>query len=228
MSDRELLEHSGRVRGYVLKNMVRLDLNQVFINDVYSVAYLNYEAAVLAWEDPDSRSHNITVVKIEARKVFEPLESQMEQILKSCPGVTKADLESINISTNTGGGRKPLDPPKESPLIKVNTAIRGFLYFMICNALTKRIGKPRGSKGAEVRIGIMGLGPDDHEWDAYRIIVIPTDPEQLPFRDFVSNGKLMREFKKHLAGVTVCIAGRWMNATGKHGPWSEILVVVVP
>jgi hypothetical protein len=146
--------------------------------------------------------------------------------LKNNPAVSEEWLDTLNIAHGRGGPTH--NPPEDSPFVKVFRGIATRLKFFICNVKTKKLGKPVGAEGCHVRIGILGLDPNDHELDQYRMDALPVNPEGLPFWVYLSAGKLELEFKKQHSGLRLAISACWVNTMGKRSPWSEILVVIIP
>jgi hypothetical protein len=228
LSPRAFYEHTKKVKTFILANMQRLVMDEMYIHTTYVPLFTAYETAYLAWEDPDTRSHLVTRAKDEARAAFEPVESKMEGLLKKLPGITKSELESLNIAPGTGGGGKKKEPGRETTLIEGDTSVSMQVLLRIYNEISKKRGKPDWAKYVTVAIGIVGASPDDEYSKQYYLKDFVIDAEQLPFHAYVTNGRLLLGFRAHQSGLKLLVSGCFVTAAGKQGPWSKIIVITIP
>jgi hypothetical protein len=112
--------------------------------------------------------------------------------------------------------------------MRVRLITVGMIEIDFLNSETGGHGKPRGGSGILLALGIAGASPDDHDSDKYRMDAPAVDPEQLPFTMYITDGKVILEFKKHQAGLQLEVAACWTNATGKRGPWADIITITIP
>jgi hypothetical protein len=85
-----------------------------------------------------------------------------------------------------------------------------------------------GGNGILPALGIAGASPDDHDSDKYQMAALAVDREHLPYTMYITDGKVILEFKKHQAGLQVEASSCWTNATGKRGPWADIIIITIP
>jgi hypothetical protein len=210
----------------IVKNMVLWGLNQARVHDVLQVQQAKYVAARNDCLNPQTTTRDMINHRNKMRKEYETELRVDVGGLKNNPAVTEEWLDRLNIAHGRGGPTH--NPPEDSPFVKVFRGIATRLKFFICNVKTKKLGKPVGAEGSHVRIGILGLDPNDHEFDQFRMDAVPVNPEDLPYWVYLSDGKLELEFKKQHSGLRLVISACWVNTKGKRSPWSEILIVIIP
>jgi hypothetical protein len=186
-----------------------------------------YEKEHLKCVNREEATRSMLAVRNARRKEYESELRKEIGSVKNNSYVSDLELDVMGISHGKGGG-KPIGPSEYSPLVEGDTSISTRVKIMIRNLKTAKYGKPRGATIAYLRIGILGVDPDDYELEKYRIDEIPLNPDSLPVLVYVSNGQVHMEFKKHQRGLKLVVSACWVNRVGKQGPWSEIQVIVVP
>jgi hypothetical protein len=216
----------GVIMDAIDKNANKWGLDPMRILHILKVKRKAYEEA----HEACLNKRTATRVMIEHRNVvradYQGELTKDAEGLKSNPNVSDEDLDAIGIAHGRGGPLVP--PPTEQPLLKVDISVATWIKFLVLNTITGKLGKPRGAKGARLRIGVLGADPNDHDLDKYRIDAIPTDAEKLPFWTYLSNGRYILKFLQHQSGLKVVFSACWVNTVGDRSPWSAIMVVVVP
>jgi hypothetical protein len=171
---------------------------------------------VSAWEnyqDPTQRTPLITFLKNEKRKVYEKLLRILVQMLESSPLVTDDDRRSMGIvirdTTHT-----PVKPPKTYPEFTVDSSMIRCLMILFWDFGSTSKAKPHGVHGAEIRWAILDQPP---------VLV-----EELVHSNFDTRSPFELAFEENERGKTVYFCLRWENTRGEKGPWSEIVMAVIP
>jgi hypothetical protein len=134
-------------------------------------------------------------------------------MLKGCPNISEVELMEMGIAVNKGGGgHNP--PPDTYPDFTVDTATLRRLGIHFFDHGSKSHAKPHGIQGAEIRWGF--------------VTEMPKDIDELPHSSFDTRSPFTLEFSESDRGKTVGICLRWENTTGEKGPWSEIVLAIIP
>jgi hypothetical protein len=189
---------------------------------------MRWVTAFAVCRNPATRTKPALKEKRAARKEYQGMLSQLVDIVKASPGATTEYLDSLEIAHNKGGGGTETPPTHQKPLMRVRLITSGMIEIDFLNSESGKHGKPVGGNGILLALGIAGADPDDHDSDKYRMAAPAVDQEQLPFRMYITNGKVIMAFKKHQAGLQVEASSCWTNATGKRGPWSDIIIITIP
>jgi hypothetical protein len=209
------------------QNLAKYGLNQEWYQNEVLTRKVKYVTAHGICKDPSTCTASARKARDEARADYQEILSQLVDILKALPTVTHKELDDMKIAYGKGGGPE-IPVTTQRPLMRVRLITSGMIEIDFLNSESGKHGKPRGGSGILLALGIAGADPDDHDSDKYRMAAPAVDPEQLPFRMYVTKGKVILEFKKHQAGLQVEAASCWTNATGKRGPWSDIISITIP
>ncbi|MDR0419942.1 MAG: hypothetical protein LBH30_00595 [Prevotellaceae bacterium] len=173
-----------------------------------------WDSAWAAYENPATRTPEITFVKTENRKEYEKPLRILIKNLQSNVHVTPEDLISMGIAL-PNPSRTPAPVATEAPDIDVDTSVIGRLsiHFFERGSRHKK-GKPAGQHGAEIRWLLSDTPPT--RWD------------DLTHSEIDTNSPFTLSFEYDQRGKTVYFALRWENTRGEKGPWSEILSAIIP
>jgi hypothetical protein len=228
LSDEAFYVYTKKIKEFVEEHGAKYGVDMGWFTGSYVPAFKEFETAHENNRDRATRSHMTAEMKKIARDEFTPLVSRMVLILKGLPSMTGLDLAALNIATGTGGDGRPSGRPELSPLIEADTSCSTQVMLLIFDSKTKKRRKPKGVTACLLAIGLLGADPDDFDSDMYRLDKRVIDPELLPFRTFVTKGKLLMQFKAHQSGLKLMVAASWLNSSGERGPWAKIMVVVIP
>jgi hypothetical protein len=174
------------------------------------------EEWVSAWancQDPAQRTLYITFLKNEKRKAYEKLLRILVKMLKSSPLVTDDDRRSMGIEIRDASWT-PVKPPKTYPEFTVDSSMIRCLRISFRDLGSKSKAKPYGVHGAEIRWAILDKPP---------VLV-----EELVHSNFDTHSPFELTFTDHERGKSVYFCLRWENTRGEKGPWSEIVMAIVP
>jgi RNAse (barnase) inhibitor barstar len=174
------------------------------------------EAWVKAWADyrnKDTRTPVITLAKQRARKAFEPALRLLVQMLLHNPNVSVEDLKSMEIVVPMRSN-VPAPVTLSWPVALIDTSVLRYLIINFRNKGSKKLAKPPGQHGVELRWGILTAPP--------------TSVDQLLHTDFDTRSPFTLEFDQTQRGQTVYLCMRWENTRGIKGPWGDIVAAVIP
>jgi hypothetical protein len=195
------------------QNLNQWLISPAWFGNVLLPARAGWTTAWAAWQNPVIRTPLITFEKTEARKMYEPLLRKLIEMLKGSPNITDVELMEMGIALNKGGGgHNP--SPDPYPDFTIDTAILRRLGIHFSDHGSKSHAKPHGIPGAEIRWGF--------------VTGMPKDVDELLHSAFDTRSPFTLEFSESDRGKTVGICLRWENTTGEKGPWSEILLAIIP
>jgi hypothetical protein len=212
----------------VSQNLEKWGVNKDWYQDEVLTRKMTYVAAYEVCKDPATATKAARKKRDEARADYQAILSQLVELLKALPAVTHKDLDDMEIAYEKGGGKPAIPVTHHRPAMRVRLITSGMIEIDFLNSETGGHGKPRGGSGILLALGIAGASPDDHDSDEYRMDAPAVDQEQLPFTMYITDGKVILEFKKHQAGLQLEAAACWTNATGKRGPWADIITITIP
>ena len=178
----------------------------------WSTAWTNYNI------NPTERTQNITFVKNEARKLYEPMVRRLITMLIGNPNVTDEDLELMSIVGRRQG--------KHYPRIPITTDVADFrieqapghrliVHFHAHEQDRESSAvKPRGVHGAEIVYALLETPP--------------TSYDALIKSVFDTASPYTFTFDLPDAGKTIYMALRWENSRGEKGPWTDIQSAIIP
>jgi hypothetical protein len=108
----------------------------------------------------------------------------------------------------------PINPPKSYPEFIIDTSIIRCLRILFWDFGSKSKAKPHGVHGSEIRWAIL-----DHP---------PVSVEELIHSSFDTRSPFELMFDERERGKTVYFCLRWESTRGDKGPWSEIVMAIIP
>jgi hypothetical protein len=214
--DVDFHETQGIIYSVSYKNLIAWGLDQSWFTSTLTPAKVAWEAAWTAYLDPAQRTPLITFTKTEKRKEYEKLLRILVKNLESNTRVTDEALRSMGIVIRDTTPTR-VEIPTHYPAYMVDTSvirqlIIHFWNMLLGNRLSK--AKPHGVHGAEVRWAVL---PD-----------APASVEELIHSSFDTRTPLTLTFDESDRGKTVYFCLRWENTRGEKGPWSEIVMAIIP
>jgi hypothetical protein len=211
--DSEFNEQQEVITSMVQKNLSQWGIDPAWFNSQVLAAKNAWVAAWTAYQDPAQRTPLITFTKNKARKTYEKLTRVLVQILKSNPRVTDGDRRAMGIMIRDLT-RTPVKPPKTFPEFIVNTSIIRCLIILFWDLGSHSKAKPCGVHGAEIRWAILDRPP--------------VSIEELTRSGFDTRSPFKLMFDESDRGKTVYFCLCWESARGEKGPWSEIVMAIIP
>ena len=180
------------------------------LNDAYERFREKYPVAA----DVETRTKAAVVAKNEARDLFKRLFRQfIRSYVTNNPAVSDEDRTNMGLpihkTTHT-----PAPEPDKAPEFRIDTSVirRLTIHFQAEGSKTK--AKPAGVHGAEAKWAVLAAPP--------------TTVDELIHSSFDTNSPLTLEYGEPERGKTVYICLRWENTRGVKGPWSDIVMAIVP
>jgi hypothetical protein len=195
-------------------NLTAWKINQTWFNAELLPAKSKWTFAWAAYKNPATRTKVITFDKKEARNTYQPILSKLIDMLKSDPVVTPSDLEAMGIVIGKGRGNISNPGPKTRPDFDIDSSMIRQLKVLYRDQGAKSHAKPHGVHGVEIRWMILDSPPQDID--------------ELVNSSFSTRPPFTLEFKEHERGKTVYFCLRWESTTGEKGPWSEIVMAIIP
>jgi hypothetical protein len=134
-------------------------------------------------------------------------------MLESNPLVTDDDRRSVGIVIRDTS-RTPVKPPKTYPEFIIDTSIIRCLIILFWDLGSKSKAKPRGVHGAEICWVILDRPP--------------LSVDELVHSNFSTRSPFKLTFDETDRGKTVYFCLRWESTRGEKGPWSEIVMAIIP
>jgi hypothetical protein len=110
--------------------------------------------------------------------------------------------------------RTPVKAPTTCPEFMIDTVVIRCLSILFWELGSKSKAKPHGVHGAEIRWAIL-----DHA---------PVSVEELIHSNFDTSSPFKLTFDESERGKAVYICLRWESTRGEKGPWSEIVMAIIP
>lgn len=147
--------------------------------------------------------------------------AELTQQLRSLAGIIQSNRSVSDAARDEAGlpirkhGRTPIGPPRSTPAGMVFASGRAELTLVVSDTATPtRRSRPSGVSGYEVYVCFSEEAPENAA--DYR------------FLQFATRTSETLKFDDQHAGQTVHLLLRWMNPTGKPGPWSQPVSSIVP
>jgi hypothetical protein len=172
-----------------------------------------WETAWANYQDPAQRTKVITFIKNKTRKAYEKLLRLLVQMLESNPLITDDDRRAMGIVIRDTS-RTPVKPPKNYPEFIIDTSIIRCLVIFFWDLGSKSKAKPHGVHGAEIRWAILDKPP--------------LSVDELVHSGFDTRSPFELTFNESDRGKMVYFCLRWENTRGEKGPWSEIVMAIIP
>jgi hypothetical protein len=211
--DTDFHERQEVITAKTQTNLSTWGINQPWFTGLLIPAKQAWEAAWANYQDPAQRTPLITFTKNEKRKAYEKLLRVLVQMLESNPLVSDDDRRAMGIAIRKTG-RTPVKPPTTYPEFIIDTSIIRCLIILFWNLGSKSKAKPPGIHGAEICWAIL-----DHP---------PLSVDELIHSSFDTRSPFKLTFDESDRGKTVYFCLRWENTRGEKGPWSEIVMAIIP
>jgi hypothetical protein len=211
--DTDFHERQEAITAKTEANLSVWSMNQTWFTGQLIPAKQAWETAWANWQDPAQRTPLITFIKNEKRKAYEKLLRILVQMLESNPLVTDDDRRAMGIAIRSKT-RTPVPPPDTYPEYIIDTSLIRCLIIFFRDLGSKSKAKPRGIHGAEIRWAIL-----DHP---------PLSVDELIHSGFNTRSPFKLTFSERERGKTVYFCLCWENTRGVKGPWSEIVMAIIP
>jgi hypothetical protein len=211
--DSKFHEEQEIITAMVEKNISKWEIDRDWYDSLVTPAKKDWVAAWAAYQDPMQRTLLITFVKNEKRKTYEKLLRIVVQIVKCNQRITDDERRAMGIMMRSAT-RTLLKSPKSYPQFIVGTSVLRCLIIAFWDVGSKSKAKPHGVHGAEIRWAILDRPP--------------VSVEELRFSDFDTHSPFKLSFDESDRGKTVYLCLRWESTRGEKGPWSEIVMAVIP
>jgi hypothetical protein len=173
----------------------------------------NFAAALIAYENPQTKTPIALTAKKETRKAAESgIRALLKGFVTYSPFVTDEDRTAMELPIHKTT-RTTAPVPTSPPFFETDTSVLRRITIHFFDQNTKK-AKPAGVHGAEIRWAIL---------DAPAV-----DVEDLTNSSFDTRTPFTLEFKGHERGKVLYFCLCWENTTGKKGPWSEIASAIIP
>jgi hypothetical protein len=166
-------------------------------------------------ENPETHTPGAVERRKEARKGYE---ARLRIVIKGYvtynPTVTDDERKDLGLPVHKTG-HTPSSVADDAPDLEVDISTIGrlIIHFFMRGGRHKK-GKPAGQHGAEVG-WMIGDTP-------------PARWEDLTHSAIDTNSPFTLSFENDQRGKTVYFALRWENTRGEKGPWSDIMVAIIP
>jgi hypothetical protein len=186
----------------------------VWYDTRFAQALAGYEAAYGLWANPETGTRLALDDLKAAEGAFFPLYRRFHAAVKGSPLVADSDLEGMGFPPRPAGGRT--GHPVNGMFVSVEVIPVGNLVLEVrfANRDTGRAVRPYFLTGAVVYYVVSDVAVTD-----YRVLACSR---------LATRSLLRLSFAPSERGRRVYIAARWQNRRGALGPWSEIVVGVVP
>jgi hypothetical protein len=165
-------------------------------------------------ENPETRTSAAVLGKTEARDAYQ---AAIRMILKAYitynPFVSVADRANMQLPVHDTKPT-PAPVPTTYPDFDLNSSIIRLLTVRFRDHGANTNAKPAGVHGAEIRYG---FSDTPHP-----------SPDTLLHSSFATSSPHSIEFSEAERGRRVYICLRWENTRGEKGPWSEVVMGIVP
>ncbi|MDR1114548.1 MAG: hypothetical protein LBL33_00045 [Tannerella sp.] len=211
--DSEFNEEQEVITSTTQKNLSVWAIDSTWFSTQVLTAKSAWVTAWTAYQDPAQRTPLITFTKTKARETYEKVLRILIQILESNPRVSDEYLRAMGIVIRDTT-RTPVKPPKSYPEFIIDSSIIRCLIILFWDFGSKSKAKPHGVHGAEIRWAIL-----DHP---------PVSIEELIHSGFDTRSPFELMFDESERGKTVYFCLRWESTRGDKGPWSEIVMAIIP
>ncbi|MDR1331737.1 MAG: hypothetical protein LBK07_06495 [Tannerella sp.] len=197
----------------VKENLTAWGINALWFTGTLEPVKEEWVKAWADYQDPMQRTRLITFTKKEKRRVYEKLLRMLVRMLGSSPTVTDDDRRAMGIVIRDTV-RTPVKLPKSYPVFTVDTSIIRCLIIFFRDMGSMLKAKPHGVHGVEICWAILDRPP--------------VSVDELIHSAFDTRAPFRLMFDESERGRTVYICLRWENTRGEKGPWSEIVMAIVP
>jgi hypothetical protein len=194
-------------------NLSAWGINQTWFTTVLLVAKLAWVTAWTNYLDPALRTPLVTFIKNEKRKAYEKVLRILIRMLESNPLVSDDDRRAMSIAI-PNATPTPVKPPKTCLGFIIDTSIIHCLMILFWDLGSKSKAKPHDVHGAEICWAIL-----DHQ---------PLSVDELIHSGFCTRSPFKLTFDETDRGKTVYFCLRWESTRGEKGPWSEIVMEIIP
>jgi hypothetical protein len=198
---------------YLIANRVRFNIPAEVVNELL-LFKSNWNQKFAVAEAPETRTKAAIREKNLAR---DSLKKQIRRFVKEYVTfnhlVTDADRDNMGLPIYKTT-RTPVQKPADIPEFWIDSSIIRWLKVFFRMQGSKTNAKPSGVRGAEIRWCIL-----DHA---------PTSIDELIHSDFDTRTPFALEFDESDRGKCVYFCLRWENTKGEKGPWSEIMMAIIP
>jgi hypothetical protein len=172
-----------------------------------------WETAWGNYENPMTRTKEITFIKQKRREEYEAPLRKLVKILQSSLYVADSDLEAMGIAIQSSE-RHPAPVPTTVPKSRVVLPSPAVVEIHFSDSESEHRAKPVGVHGVEA---------------AWALLEEPTnDWRLLTHSTFDTHTPLRLTFEGPDRGRTLYFALRWENTRGEKGPWSAIEYTSIP
>jgi hypothetical protein len=176
-------------------------------------AKMAWDTAYAAYKNPATRTPVLTQAKKDARTAYEPLLSQLVNILQLSPAVTDEDLRAMNIHIRAKH-YTPVPAPTTVPEFTLDSAVHRRILIHFRDQGSKSAAKPHGVNGASIAWAILDTPP--------------VDGSELLQSAFDTKTPYTLEFTEAQRGAKLYVRLRWENTKAEVGPWSDIESAIIP
>jgi hypothetical protein len=184
-----------------------------WFNDHVLPAQAEWTAAWLDYQNPQTRTKQLTFLKREKRSVLEKLLRQLVQLLRYNPSVSTDELRAMGIAIRPSH-RTSIAVPSTTPESETDTSLIRHLIIHFRDTGSHSAAKPHGVHAVEIAWGLLDSPPQN--MDAF------------PHRNQDTHTPFRLAFEEYERGKTVFFALRWVNTKGETGPWSELHSAIIP
>ncbi|MDR1867488.1 MAG: hypothetical protein LBQ77_04380 [Treponema sp.] len=210
--DGQFLEWARILIAYVLAHLIEFKIDQAALTAIQTL-FAAYESAYEAAENPNRGKVDV-LNKNETRDALKTaLRAFNKGFLLYNPAVTDADKKSMDLPLHD---KKPTPHPAPDthPIISTESKNPFELILHIHDSESEKRGKPDFASGAVL---------------FYVVSDTPiSNPEDLQKTELITRMSHTLNFSPTDRGKTVYMAGRWQNAKGDKGPWSEVYSAIIP
>jgi hypothetical protein len=211
-ADRKFLVWVKNVFANVEKNAERWHLNPAsFAHIVLLIS--SYETALIKSEHPN---HG-TVDTLEKNKIRNSLKKEVrgyvKEFLKYNSIITSKERKRMALPLHNTKPT-PTKTPDSIPVTSTKQPLPGVVELHFVDSISGRKAKPKGVHGYDVKWVISDTAPKD--WD------------ELTNSEFFTRTPGRMTFSGKQRGNKLFLASRYENTRGVKGPWSEIIMTIIP
>jgi hypothetical protein len=196
-------------------NATAWNIPSTIIADMKTV-YDPYEKDYLVANNRSTQSPAVTAARDAS---FEPVKTLFTKVyntyLLNNDLISAADKQALGINIITQGGYAPYPAPNTTPNITLSSEKIAILYIILSDSATPNThAKPDGVAFCEIRYMISDTAP--------------TSPEACPLNKYIGRSHEAIPFDPSQRGKMIYLYGRWVNRNGKTGPWSGMVIAIIP
>jgi hypothetical protein len=198
---------------YLIANRVRFNIPAEVVNELLLLK-ADWDQKFAVAEAPATRTKAAVREKNVARDTLKKhIRRFTKEYLTFNHLVTDADRDNMGLPIYKTT-RTPIQPPTDIPEFWIDSSVIRWLKVFFRMLGSKTNGKPFGVRGVEIRWCIL-----DHP---------PVSIDELIHSDFDTRTPFALEFDESDRGKSVWFCLRWENTKGEKGPWSEIVMAIIP